>query len=445
MSNSPESSASAGTARTDAVRRYASWVSAAALAAWAWWWWISLEELNLWGCAATWIRHPFFGADFTTQSDYAARVWVGGADPYLFRDHLFHYPPIVIRLFLWTPFFPNSTALRIWVVVLAALIVLGTLAAVRMRRQLGLERLPALVALALVLFSFPAIFTLERSNFDLITLAVLLVTLPLFRRSSPRAEFIAGCILAIGPWVKLYPGIMGLGLIATRRWRALAGFGLAGLAIGLAAPAETLRSFEALRLAVERIKQAAKVDPLPTWSHSLSIAWQNLGQALADTPLAEPLQAISGDAAGMILVLLAGGWVSWRIYRARGAEGVLYPLLLWLNALGSCVGAIANDYSLMFLPLTVVAVFSIRDPWFVRIAMALLIVWWQPIELPIGAVPLFIIKMMGLVATGVCLVRRAEELAERAARPAESPSGNDERSQSAETQGDGVAPAPLRA
>ena len=445
MSNSPESSANAGTSRADALRRYASWVSAAALAGWAWWWWISLEELNLWGCAATWIRHPFFGADFTTQSDYAARVWLGGADPYLFRDHLFHYPPIVIRLFLWTPHFPNSTALRIWVVVLAILIVLGTLAAVRVRRRLGLERLPALAAVALVLFSFPAIFTLERSNFDLITLAVVLLALPLFRRNSPRAEFIAGCILAVGPWVKLYPGIMGLGLIATRRWRATAGFALAGVAIGLAAPAETLRSFEALRLAVERIKQAAKVDPLPTWSHSLSIAWQNLGQALADTPLAGPVQAISGDAAGMTLVLATGGWVSWRVYRARGAEGVLYPLLLWLNALGSCVGAIANDYSLMFLPLAIVAVFSLRDPWFVRISMALLLVWWQPIELPIGAVPLFIIKLMALAAVGVCLVRRAQELAQHAARPVPSRSGGSASAEGAEGQGDGVAPAPLGA
>ena len=227
--------------------------------------------------------------------------------------------------------------------------------------------------------------------------------------------------------------------------RATAGFALAGLLIGLAAPAETLRSFEALRLAVERIKQAAKVDPLPTWSHSLSIAWQNLGQALADTPLARPVQAISGDTAAMTLVLALGGWVSWRVYRARGAEGVLYPLLLWLNALGSCVGAIANDYSLMFLPLAIVAVFSLRDPWFVRISMALLLVWWQPIELPIGAVPLFIIKLLALVAVGVCLVRRAEELAARAARPVQSPSGSSASAEGAAPQGDGAAPAPLGA
>lgn len=425
------------------MRRYASWLSAAALAVWAVWWWIGLEELNLWGCAETWIRHPFFGADFTTQSDYAARAWTGGVDPYTFRDHLFHYPPIVIRLFLWTPLFPNSTALRIWIVVLTVLIVLGTLAAVRVRRELGLGRLPVLVAVALVLFSFPAIFTLERSNFDLITLGVLLITLPLFRSKSPRAEFIAGVILAIGPWVKLYPGIMALGLIALRRWRATAGFAVAGTAIGLAAPAETLRSFEALRVAVERVKNASKIDPLPTWSHSLSIAWQNLGQALSDTPLGKPLKAVSGDAAAMALVLLIAGWVCLRVYRARGSEGVIYPLLLWLNALGSCVGAIANDYSLMFLPLAIIAVFSLRDPWFVRASMALLLVWWQPIELPIHPVPLLIIKLLALIAVGVCLVRRAEELSARAAGRATP--GQKSPAHAGDTQGDGAEAAPLRA
>jgi len=441
LGNSPESSNSTATSRTDAALRYASWASWAALAYWAYWWWINLEELNLWGCALTWIRHPFFGADFTTQSDYAARVWTSGADPYVFRDHLFHYPPIVIRLFLWTPLFINSTALRIWIVVLTLLLVLGTLAAVRARRELGLERVPAVVAVAVVLFSFPAIFTLERSNFDLITLAVVLVASGLFRRGGSRAEFFAGCVLAVGPWVKLYPGIMGLGLVALRRWRATLGFLLAGAAIGLAAPAETLRSFEALRIAVGRIKNASKTDPLPQWSHSLSLAWQNLGQALEDTPLGKPLQAISGDAAAMLLVLALSSWVCFRVYRARGSERIAYPLLLWLNAVGSCVGAIANDYSLMFLPLAVIAVFSLRDPWFVRVSMALLLIWWQPFELPIPPVLLLVIKLAALVAIGVSLVRRAEERSARAAVATLPPPELTKDTASA----DGAAPQPSRA
>ncbi len=146
----------------------------------------------------------------------------------------------------------------------------------------------------------------------------------------------------------------------------------------------------------------------------------------------------------MALVLLLAGWVCLRVYRARGSEGVLYPLLLWLNALGSCVGAIANDYSLMFLPLAIIAVFSLRDPWFVRASLALLLVWWQPIELPIHAVPLLIIKLLALVAVGVCLVRRAEELSARAAGRA-APERKSTADAGATRQGDGAEPAPLRA
>ncbi len=415
LNHSPQTASDSKLRLGEVLKRYSGVLGYAVLAAWAVWWIYSLDRLELWGCSKTWIRYAFFGADFTTQSDYAARLWSGGVDPYSFRDHLFHYPPLVIRLFLWTPLFPQFTALRIWIVVLAALIIIGTVVAVIVRRKLRIEQIPMSFALPAVLLSFPAIFTMERSNFDLITLAVMLIAHRLFGSRNPRAEILAGCLLAVGPWVKLYPGIMGLGLVALRRWKALAGFVITGVAIGLAAPAETLRSFETLRVAVERIKLMSKTDPLPTWSHSLSVAWQKIAQAASGTTLGKPLAAIPGDVAAAIVVAVIAGWVCIRIYRSSNSEALTYPLLLWLNALGSCVGAIANDYSLMFLPLAIVAVVSVRDPWFVRVSMALLLLWWQPIDLPIPAFPLLVIKMLGLIAVGVSLVQRAKELsAERA-------------------------------
>lgn len=163
----------------------------ALLAAWVVWWAESLWRLSLRGASYTWDRVPFFGADFTTETDHAARLWLSGVDPYVSREWLFHYPPLVIRLFSWVTFFDSETALRIWIVALIAL----------------------------------------------------------------------------------------LGLVALRRWRALAGFVVAGVAIGLAAPAETVRSFESLAVAVERIKTLCALDaahPWETyhpWTHSLSVAW----------------------------------------------------------------------------------------------------------------------------------------------------------------------------
>ena len=40
-----------------------------------------------------WFRLPALGADFWTESDLFARVWLSGHDPYLNEDRLFHYPP----------------------------------------------------------------------------------------------------------------------------------------------------------------------------------------------------------------------------------------------------------------------------------------------------------------------------------------------------------------
>ena len=69
----------------------------------------------------------------------------------------------------------------------------------------------------------------------------------------------------------------------------------------------------------------------------------------------------------------------------------------------------ANDYSLVFLPLAALAVWDRRDPLMVHVALGLLLLWWQPLALPIDARLLFVIKFLGLGAVGACLVRRASQ------------------------------------
>lgn len=407
----PGSLASRSFFGSPALWRAANVAGFVAIAVWALWWGDAIYRLYLYGDKYTQIRLPMFGADFWSQSDYAARLFARGVDPYASRGHLFHYPPIVIRLFLWTPHFSIETALRMWVVFLIFLIIVAALAAAKVRERLAVGPLPASLAIALVLFSSPVIFQLERANFDLITLAAILIALPLFRRGTNTAEFLAGCVLAIGPWVKIYPGLMGLGLLALRRWRAAAGFIVAGALIGLAAPAETVRSFDVLALAMKRVKFMSYIDQYYTWSHSISVGYLKLAQAASGTPFGKVLLAIPIDVIGGGLVLGGASWVSYRIYRLRGCDALLYPLLLWLNALGSCVGVIANDYSLTFLPLAAIAVHSFKDPWFVKISMLLLAIWWQPLDPHILGLPFLIIKLLGIASVGVSLVRRARELA----------------------------------
>ncbi|MBM4362682.1 MAG: hypothetical protein FJ104_08370, partial [Deltaproteobacteria bacterium] len=126
----------------------------ALLAAWVAWWIVALVRLDLPGFASTWIPQPAFGADFWTQPEYAARSWYHRVDPYANERHLFHYPPLVIRLFLWVNYVPPAAALRIWIVANALVLVAATLAALRVREALGLPLPPRALALALVLWSF---------------------------------------------------------------------------------------------------------------------------------------------------------------------------------------------------------------------------------------------------------------------------------------------------
>jgi hypothetical protein len=379
--------------------------AAIAVALWAVWWTVALVNLDL--PFAGWTSFvPVFGADFTTQSDYAARTWSGYADPYADTRHLFHYPPIVIRLFAWTPYFTNPTALRIWVVVLALLVIAGTVVAWRTRRELGVERVPLPLALACVLFSFPVVFALERANFDLITLAAILLALQLERRGGKLAEFVAGCLLAVGPWVKIYPGLIGFALLALRHYRMFAGFAVGGIAIGLAAPSETLRSFEILRLAMERTREGT---PLGGWAHSVSLAWLEIVHWAKQSGLGVLAKVPSWFVAAAV-VAPALFWVCLRVYRSEKRRLLTYPLLLWVVALASFVPEIANDYSLVFLPLAAVAIYSRRDSRIVRAGMVLLVVVLQPFALPINPFVLLLFKVLGAYAVGAMLVRRAGEL-----------------------------------
>ena len=376
-----------------------------ALALWAVWWTVALVKLDL--PFAGWTNFvPVFGADFTTQTDYAARTWSGYADPYADERHLFHYPPIVIRLFAWTPYFSNPTALRIWVVVLAVLVIAGTIFAWQTRREVKVEPVPLVSALACLLFSFPVVFALERANFDLITLAAILLALRVARRGGTLAELAAGCLLAVGPWVKIYPGLIGFALLALRHYRMFAGFVAGGIAIGLLAPAETLRSFEILRLAMERTREGT---PFGAWGHSVSIAWLDIAHRAGQSGIG----ALGSVPSWLVAAAVVGPalcWVCLRIYRCEQRCRLAYPLLLWVVALGSYVPEIANDYSLVFLPLAAVAIYSRREPWPVHAGMALFLLALQPFALPINPFLLLLFKLVGLFAVGAMLVRRADEL-----------------------------------
>jgi Glycosyltransferase family 87 len=387
-----------------------------ALILWAVWWTVALIELDL-PLGRLLQFPPCFGCDFWPQTDLAARIWSAKGDPYANEQHLFHYPPIVIRLFAWTPLLSTAAALRIWVVALVLVVIAGTVVACKTRRELRLEELPVPVAVAGLLFSFPVLFTLERGNFDLIALAAILLALPLDRRGGWAAEIAAGCLLAVAPWVKIYPGLIGIGLLALRRYRVFAGFVGAGVAIGLATPRETLRSFEVLRMAIDQVRQTQAQAPAWPFNHSLSLAWMHIGEAATRNGL-PAVARVPGPVVAAALLAPALAWVCYRIYRCEQRRRLTYPLLLWVVALGSYVPDIANDYSLVILPLAVVATYRRRESRLVHAAMVLLLISMQPIALPIHPYLLLLCKLAGVLAVGAMLVERAEDIGSGAAETA---------------------------
>ncbi len=380
------------------------------LGVWLLWWGVSLKRFDLVGAENTWIGVPAFGVDFWTQSEWAARMWGMGKDPYV-NDHLFHYPPLVIFLFAWVIPLQDRTALMVWIIALMVIIALGTFLAWRWRKLLGLDRAPFVLVLGAVMFSFPVLFALERSNFDLITLVAIMLALGVKDRKPPWTAFLAGCILAVGPWVKLYPGLIGVAIVSLRWWRVLGGFAFGGVTIGLITPTETLKSFENIRVLIAQTQWGTVVD-LQTyfpWSHSLSSALTKLFFLASQKYGYSALEHIPGSVASLAVLSPLLGWVCWRVYKCPRRSDFAYPLMLWVVALASFVPQMANDYSLVFLPLAAVAVWSLRDPWYVQLMIGLMLVFLQPWALPVPNALFFVFKLIGLVGVGVCLALRTRD------------------------------------
>jgi hypothetical protein len=382
------------------------WLSSArlgllALALWAGWWALSSWQGRLALAEHTWIRLPAYGVDFQLNIDRPTRLWVNGANPYLDPDPLFCYPPIVLRLFAWTTLLRPWQALRAWQVILALLAAMGALVAVRWRGRLSLHSLPASAAVALILCSMPVLFAMERGNYDLLVLPFLVAGVLVAERPWRGAASVGGLMLAVAVWLKLYPGLVLPGLLVLRRPRlgawAIAWVGIIGLSF-----ASELGPFLAnSRLHVQQARFAARLAaPEPAaypWNHPLGLTWSWLWSG---TPLAR----LPGDlaAAAAIGVLVVG--LSWHVWRQPDSWRLALPYLLWLVAAGTFVVPVSNDYNLTPLPLALVAVWDRRRP-SSYLAAGLLVLWCQPLWLPLPTRVLMLAKLAGLIGVAVALAR----------------------------------------
>jgi hypothetical protein len=394
----------------------------AVLSAWVLWWHNGFHNMILVGIERSWFRVPALGADFWTESDLFARAWLQGQDPYLNEDRLFHYPPLVLRMFAWVGFFHPIVACKIWIAVLGIIIIAATVVACRTRTALGLRELPILHALPLVLLNSAVVFEMERANWDYISIAAILVALPLLNPRRPALDFIAGCLLAVCPWVKIYPGLLGLALIALRRWHALAGFATGCVGFLILFWGEFIRSLHIVNLAMDLVRRLGWLGgQYPPWVHSLSMAWLRILDVTVGRKIGQKIVTYTAWPFALAIVLPIIAWVGMRLYRSKHADRLTYVWLLWVLAVASFVPDIANDYSLSFLPVAAIAASSFRDPLLVRVGLVVLAVWWQPFWLPIPGPTMLAIKLLGVVVVGRSIIARVSELDGSAAVPQNVP------------------------
>lgn len=380
----------------------------ALLLVWCVWWGASLSQRQLIHAEDTSIHIPAFGVDFYRNTEAPTRIWLTGENAYADKELLFAYPPIVTRLFSWVYFFAPSQTLVIWVISLALMAASAGLMASRWRKALDLPAIPAAMAVALVLFSSPVLFAMERANYDLLIVPFLLGGLALSEREASACKTIGGLLIAIAIWMKLYPALLLIGLFAARRYRTLAWTVFWLGMIGLSDLAELAQFAASTEIHISRAKGVASIGHFEpcAWNHSLSLSWPFL---FAHTPL----RFFTGEKGALVIIGGSIAWVSLQVWRTREvAKELLAPYLLWIIAAATFLPPVSNDYNLAPLVLAFLALWNGRKPANYLILLVLAI-WWQPIGLPISGKQMFFIKLIGLMGTAALIAQQCKALAAR--------------------------------
>jgi hypothetical protein len=378
------------------------------LALWAVVWTVSLKRNYL--VIGKYTPIPcwsFLGCDFDTNY-CAAHTWIAGGDPYqrLAKGIAFkyEYPPLVLLLFSWCVLMPHDIAVILWVGVQTVVFSLAVFICWRNRNELNLSNIPLPLLLAAILFSFPVLFEMERGNLNMLVLFFLLLTVRALHGRSLSSDLLTGSFAGIAAWIKVYPALFLFGLLALRRWRAAGFFVAVVLLIGLADVRGTMAFAENIQESARRA--TPDIDgSFILWSHTVSGSWLLFCRNIH----LNWLEHLPGTVGWALLVFPLVLWVSYWIAKVPDPSRLLYPYFLWLAASATYLPPIANDYSLFFLPLAALAVWDRRDKVFIHVLMAFMLIWWQPIWLPVSSKFLYYCKLVSLGSAALILVIRAWE------------------------------------
>jgi hypothetical protein len=312
-------------------------------------------------------REIQWGYDFSAYWSAAGRL-LAGASPYGPQQLAGTYSPQQQFLYLYPPplaafltplhqLFPDDyrAAAGVWAVAGAAIVVACVLALAKSER-LG-ARYPLLAGrgawlLVAAAFAFPPVVgELVLGNVHLLLLGLLTAAWLGLRRGDARGEWVAGFAVGAAAIVKVFPALLLVWFLLTRRWRAAAGFVLAMAVLAIV---------------------ALPITGVQPWLDYPTVL-ANLGAPTDTRDTLSPtvwLAPILGFAAARVLVTVLGvaivGWSSLRSsaprsFAAAVAVSVLVapavyqhylavlvlPLLLGLGA-GASLPALAAAYLLMW-------------------------------------------------------------------------------------------------
>ena len=388
----------------------------ACFALWIGWWARSMKIDRLAYGQATWVHPlPFLGGDFRVHIDHVSRLWAAGRDFYLdpccpraCREQPF--APTVPRLFTWVRFFDTKTATRVWIGSLAAIVVLASAVVACKRLSLGLKTPPWPVLAALLGFCTPFVTAMERAQIDPIVIPALFLAGWLLTRNGPHratCELFAGALLGVFAWVKYYPALAFVGLLALKRGRAAAAFCVVFVGIGVI---DLPRVREAIAMGTANANDHDNLRAhTNVVQHSIAKFWPRIWHESPFPAIAKiPGSAVAACSLGMPMLLLAA-----RVARSPARDRLATPLLLWLTAAGTFALPYSNDYNLTALPIALLSVWSLRDHPAIHVAAMLMLPWWQPFIVPIEGPPLFVAKIAGLYAIAACIESRLTALESR--------------------------------
>jgi len=387
------------------------------LAAWLVWWAASVRMNRLRAGRFSWLPVcDTLGIDFYTNY-WCARSWLAGADPYrtVYKAPVYtpyNYPPACLWHFAWCGLFPEPRqALGVWLAAAASIIVWAAVTALGVRQDLRLYLAPWPLAIALVLFSSPVVLELERANCNVLVLLHLLLAVIALRRHSFLGDGMAGVLLGVAFWIKIYPCLVIAGLLPLCRRRA---FVCASVAILVVAALDLhgLQEFRGNLATVAPMHSPGVHGTYSTYAHPLGAWWKLLWRGTGWDQLGKLPELLSASC----LLLPLVGWVSLAVFRlpAHARMRIVFPYFLWLAGTGTFFSPMAYDYNLLFLPLTGLAAWDRRDPLLVPLLMGSALLWLQPLYLPLNPFLMTGFKLACVVALAVSLHTRCRELTQAA-------------------------------